>query len=169
MVIHDTECPYWDQVSLNNPNPNQDLFYLFCSPIDILFIPMLYLQITNYLTLNAVNTISFCTAFLFFVFKQHFWWKKSYSDMAYTEDFMIKFKSVDIAILFLSCSSFACVSFNIFISAPNTKLNCYILKEMAGQHRLFVLRFYELTWCCLVPFSCISLTCCMFKACGRIV
>ena len=21
MVIHDTECPYWDQVSLNNPNP----------------------------------------------------------------------------------------------------------------------------------------------------
>ena len=26
MVIHDTECPYWDQVSLNNPNPNP-----FCS------------------------------------------------------------------------------------------------------------------------------------------
>ena len=22
MVIHGTECPYWDQVSLNNPNPN---------------------------------------------------------------------------------------------------------------------------------------------------
>ena len=22
MVIHDTECPYWDQVSLNDPNPN---------------------------------------------------------------------------------------------------------------------------------------------------
>ena len=21
MVIHDTECPYWDQVSLNNTNP----------------------------------------------------------------------------------------------------------------------------------------------------
>ena len=28
MVIHDTECPYWDQVSLNNTNqtkPNQFL------------------------------------------------------------------------------------------------------------------------------------------------
>ena len=23
MVIHDTECPYWDQVSLNNTNPTQ--------------------------------------------------------------------------------------------------------------------------------------------------
>ena len=23
MVIHDTECPYWDQVSLNNTKPNQ--------------------------------------------------------------------------------------------------------------------------------------------------
>ena len=22
MVIHDTECTYWDQVSLNNTNPN---------------------------------------------------------------------------------------------------------------------------------------------------
>ena len=22
VVIHDTECPYWDQVSLKNPNPN---------------------------------------------------------------------------------------------------------------------------------------------------
>ena len=22
MVIHDTECPHWDQMSLNNPNPN---------------------------------------------------------------------------------------------------------------------------------------------------
>ena len=23
LVIHDTECPYWDQVSLNNTKPNQ--------------------------------------------------------------------------------------------------------------------------------------------------
>ena len=26
MVIHDTECPYWDQVSLNNTNPNPAIF-----------------------------------------------------------------------------------------------------------------------------------------------
>ena len=25
VVIHDTECPYWDQVSLNNTKPNQTL------------------------------------------------------------------------------------------------------------------------------------------------
>ena len=27
MVRHDTECPYWDQVSLNNTKPNQSLLY----------------------------------------------------------------------------------------------------------------------------------------------
>ena len=26
MVIHDTKCPCWDQVSLNNPNPSPNLF-----------------------------------------------------------------------------------------------------------------------------------------------
>ena len=26
MVTHDTECPYWDQVSLNNTNPNPTLY-----------------------------------------------------------------------------------------------------------------------------------------------
>ena len=25
MVIHDTECPYWDQVSFNNTKPNQTI------------------------------------------------------------------------------------------------------------------------------------------------
>ena len=28
VVIHDTECPYWDQVSLNNTKPNFDRLYI---------------------------------------------------------------------------------------------------------------------------------------------
>ena len=28
MVIHDTECPYWDQVSLNSTNPTQPKYSL---------------------------------------------------------------------------------------------------------------------------------------------
>ena len=29
VVIHDTECPYWDHTSLNNTNQNQNLSVLF--------------------------------------------------------------------------------------------------------------------------------------------
>ena len=29
MVIHDTECPFWDQVSLNNPNPHPIMLIKF--------------------------------------------------------------------------------------------------------------------------------------------
>ena len=29
MVIHDTECPYWDQVSLNNTKPNHYYYYYY--------------------------------------------------------------------------------------------------------------------------------------------
>ena len=28
MVIHDTECPYWDQVSLNNTNQTKPNLYV---------------------------------------------------------------------------------------------------------------------------------------------
>ena len=29
MVIHDTECPYWDQVSLNNTKQKQTYLYIY--------------------------------------------------------------------------------------------------------------------------------------------
>ena len=35
MVIHDTECPYWDQVSLNNTNPTKPSLLHCCRWIQV--------------------------------------------------------------------------------------------------------------------------------------
>ena len=52
MIIHDTECPYWDQVSLNNtnqtkPNVSQPATPGYCS-----FLSITNIQGSNYLLIE---------------------------------------------------------------------------------------------------------------------
>ena len=55
MVTHDTKCPYWDQVSLNNPNPNPN--YLLLLPTDLAYqLSTLHCACPNYF--NCVNSYS---------------------------------------------------------------------------------------------------------------
>ena len=44
MVIHDTECPYWDQVSSNNTNPT--LFLFHCVTLWLTLVLLLNLSVT---------------------------------------------------------------------------------------------------------------------------
>ena len=59
MVIHDIECPYWDQMSLNNTNqtkPNQTLQVIDKFPANVylyFFLPLSSLQVIDKFQVNV--------------------------------------------------------------------------------------------------------------------
>ena len=71
MVIHDTECPYWDQVSLNNPNlPNQNpIPSLFLSSHDVMFRFIIMFRTISW---GAIN-VSLSLFYPYYVLQQRIW------------------------------------------------------------------------------------------------
>ena len=55
MVIHDTECPHWNQVSLNNPNPPTSPSLPLSPSPSLPLHTILFRTVWSYMTLNVLT------------------------------------------------------------------------------------------------------------------